>query len=68
MSGQSLSNWPTILAGFAAKGIPVLAAGDGVVTWISDAPSNCCYVGIDHGDGWMTRYIHLNDDALFARR
>jgi hypothetical protein len=47
----------------AAKGIPVLAAGDGVVTWISDAPSNCCYVGIDHGDGWMTRYIHLNDDV-----
>lgn len=50
----------------AAKGVPVLAAGDGVVTWISDGPSNCCYVGIDHGGGWVTRYIHLNDDAKDA--
>jgi hypothetical protein len=44
------------------KGVPVLAAGDGVVEWISDGPSDCCYLGIDHGGGWVTRYIHLNDD------
>jgi hypothetical protein len=50
----------------AAKGVPVLAAADGVVTWISTAPTNCCYLGIDHGDGWVTRYIHLNDDAKDA--
>jgi len=48
----------------AAKGVPVLAAGDGTVTWISSGPSNCCYLGIDHGDGFVTRYIHLNDDAI----
>jgi hypothetical protein len=49
----------------AAKGVPIVAAGDGEVTWISpnQNASNCCYIGIDHGDGWMTRYIHLNDDA-----
>jgi len=49
----------------AVKGTPVVAVGDGEVTWISPTqnPSNCCYVGIDHGDGWLTRYIHLNDDA-----
>jgi len=49
----------------AAKGVPVVAAGDGVVSWISpnQTASNCCYIGIDHGDGWVTRYIHLNDDA-----
>ncbi len=49
----------------AAKGMPVYAAGDGVVSWVT-APgdgNNCCYLGIDHGDGWVTRYIHLNDDA-----
>ncbi len=49
-----------------AKGTPVLAAGDGVVNWISSGPSNCCYLGIDHGDGWQTRYIHLNDDVKDA--
>jgi hypothetical protein len=50
----------------AAKGIPVLAAGAGEVTWISSDPSSCCYLGIDHGGGWLTRYIHLNDDARDA--
>lgn len=50
----------------AAKGIPVLAAGDGVVTWISSGLSDCCYLGIDHGGGWLTRYIHLNDDVKDA--
>jgi murein DD-endopeptidase MepM/ murein hydrolase activator NlpD len=47
----------------AAKGVPVLAVGDGEVSWISSGPSDCCYLGIDHGNGWVTRYIHLNDDA-----
>jgi Peptidase family M23 len=50
----------------AAKGTPVLAVGDGVVSWISPGPSDCCYLGIDHGNGWTTRYIHLNDDAQDA--
>jgi hypothetical protein len=50
----------------AAKGIPVLAAGDGEISWISSGLSDCCYLGIDHGDGWVTRYIHLNDDIQDA--
>ncbi|MFZ0626838.1 MAG: M23 family metallopeptidase, partial [Acidimicrobiia bacterium] len=50
----------------AAKGVPVYAVADGTVTWISPGPSDCCYLGIDHGDGWLTRYIHLNDDAQDA--
>ena len=49
-----------------AKGVPVLAAGDGVVSWISSGPGDCCYLGIDHGGGWVTRYIHLNDDKKNA--
>jgi hypothetical protein len=47
----------------AAKGVPVVAVEAGVVTWISSGPSDCCDLGISHGDGWSTRYIHLNDDA-----
>ncbi|MGA7281938.1 MAG: peptidoglycan DD-metalloendopeptidase family protein [Acidimicrobiia bacterium] len=50
----------------AAKGVPVYAVADGTITWISPGPSDCCYLGIDHGDGWLTRYIHLNDDAQDA--
>ncbi len=42
------------------KGIPVVAAADGVVDWV---PTQCCGLGIDHGDGWQTRYIHLNNDT-----
>ncbi|MGH8945785.1 MAG: M23 family metallopeptidase [Acidimicrobiia bacterium] len=47
----------------APKGAPVYAVADGVVNWISDNPSECCFLGLNHGNGWLTRYIHLNDDA-----
>lgn len=42
------------------KMLPVVAAADGVVRWIG---STCCYLSIDHGDGWETWYIHLNNDT-----
>ena len=42
------------------KGLPVVAASDGVVSWIG---SNCCYMAIDHGGGYETWYIHLNNDT-----
>ena len=48
------------------KGVPVLAVADGSISWISSGPSDCCYLGIDHGGGWETRYIHLNDDKKDA--
>lgn len=47
----------------APKGTPVYAVADGVANWVSDSQSNCCRLQIDHGDGWATRYIHLNDDT-----
>jgi hypothetical protein len=47
----------------AAKGVPVLSVGDGKVQWIG---STCCYLAIDHGGGWASWYIHLNDDAQDA--
>lgn len=49
----------------AEKRTPVVAVADGVVTWIS-SPSNTSsvYLGINHGGGWFTRYIHLDNDTL----
>lgn len=44
----------------AEKGVPVVAAGDGVIGWVG---SDCCYFSIDHGGGWETWYIHLNNDT-----
>lgn len=47
----------------ADKGVPVVAVADGVVTsWISKSGPSV-YLSIDHGDGWSTRYIHLNNDT-----
>lgn len=48
----------------ADKGTPVVAVGDGIVTWIS-SPSNTSsvYIGVDHGNGWFSRYIHMNNDS-----
>lgn len=48
----------------ADKGTPVVAVGDGVITWISSPSSlSSVYIGIDHGNGWFSRYIHLNNDT-----
>lgn len=44
----------------AAKMQPVVAAADGRVRWIGD---ECCMLAIDHGGGWETWYIHLNNDT-----
>ncbi len=42
------------------KGLPVVAVADGTVDWIG---SSCCYLSIEHDDGWETWYIHLNNDT-----
>jgi hypothetical protein len=46
--------------GLAAKGHPVVAAASGVVDWIG---SSCCFLAIQHDDGWSSWYIHLNNDT-----
>lgn len=48
---------------YGKKGVPVVAAAAGEVIWISTTQSECCYLGIRHADGWVTRYIHLNNDT-----
>ena len=42
------------------KGVPVVTVAAGEVDWIG---ATCCYLSIDHGDGWETWYIHLNNDT-----
>lgn len=44
----------------APKGTPVVAVAAGVVSWVDDS---CCHLAIDHGDGWSSWYIHLNNDT-----
>lgn len=47
----------------APKGTPVYAVADGVATWVSSPDSlSSVRLAIDHGNGWFTRYIHLNND------
>ena len=45
---------------YGVKGVPVVAAAAGTVKWIG---STCCLLQIDHGGGWATQYIHLNNDT-----
>jgi murein DD-endopeptidase MepM/ murein hydrolase activator NlpD len=46
----------------APKLTPVFAAAAGTVTRIDTSGSGGRYLEIDHGAGWSTRYMHLNND------
>ena len=54
------SHEATDIMSYGVKGLPVVAAADGYVNWIG---SECCLLSIDHGDGWSTQYIHLDNDT-----
>jgi murein DD-endopeptidase MepM/ murein hydrolase activator NlpD len=47
----------------APKMTPVYAAADGVVVRIATQRRAGRYLVIDHGDGWETWYVHLNNDT-----
>lgn len=47
----------------APKMTQVYAAADGVVTRIHTDRLGGRSIAIDHGDGWETRYMHLNNDT-----
>jgi hypothetical protein len=42
---------------------PVVAAGDGLISAIHAEPGDCCWVSIEHPDGWLTMYVHLTNDT-----
>jgi murein DD-endopeptidase MepM/ murein hydrolase activator NlpD len=44
------------------RGTPILATADGVVTFVGRQHLSGYTVKIDHGDGWSTAYLHLNND------
>lgn len=46
----------------APKMTPVYAAADGVVSYIGPNRRAGRFLVIDHGDGWETWYVHLNND------
>ena len=58
--GGSRSHEGTDIMTKDVKGLPIVAAADGVVSWVDE---ECCHVAIDHDQGWSTWYIHLNNDT-----
>lgn len=48
----------------ADKMIPVVAVASGTVGWMHDERGgNCCAMELRHDDGWVSWYIHLNNDT-----
>lgn len=55
----------------AAKMTPVVAVADGTITYLNgsgnqawiDKYGQCCTLRVTHANGWVTKYIHLNNDT-----
>jgi len=63
--GCSRKHIGTDILTYGVKGLPVVAAHDGVVRRTSTALGRaCCAIwGLTADDGWETWYIHLNNDT-----
>jgi hypothetical protein len=48
----------------APKMTPVVAVRSGIVSTVRDAPGDCCWVAVRHDDGWLSMYVHLNNDTV----
>lgn len=44
------------------KGAPIVSIADGVVNTIAYTEDSGYYIAIDHGNGWLSLYVHLNND------
>ena len=48
----------------ADKMTPIVAVADGTVGWIHDEQGgDCCAMSLNHDDGWVSYYIHMNNDT-----
>jgi len=52
----------------APRGTPVVAAGDGRITWASRNGSFGKLVVVQHGEKFQTKYAHLNDYAKGVKK
>ena len=59
--GQRLHAGVDVLA---PKMTPVVAVRAGTVSSVRDTPTDCCWVSIRHDDGWISMYVHLNNDTV----
>lgn len=55
------------LAG-AGLGEPVLAAAPGIATYVGDCGACGNMILIDHGNGYQTRYLHLQKEGLITNQ
>jgi murein DD-endopeptidase MepM/ murein hydrolase activator NlpD len=46
------------------RGTEVLAVADGTVTELGKSRLSGYFIRIDHGNGWTTTYMHLNNDTF----
>lgn len=42
---------------------PIIAVANGVVVEVHGPGPECCWVRLQHDDGWYSVYLHLNNDA-----
>ncbi len=45
------------------RGTPVVAAAEGTVIFVGKGRGAGYYVKVEHADGWVTVYMHLNNDS-----
>lgn len=48
----------------SVRGEPALAVADGTVVAMDYHPMSGYFIRIDHGSGWTSTYMHLNNDTL----
>lgn len=48
----------------APKLTPVVAVANGTIGSIRNQRGDCCWIVLNHDDGWSSWYLHLNNDTL----